>query len=113
MGETNKIQTKEKFTAAQVARFIIPSAIGAFLFMCPIPDGAGGYLIPVTVLNDWINANFSGILPFIALFIIVGSATVSYTHLRRSGFGLSPSRKTTITLMRTAPAKASSSLCKT
>lgn len=77
MGETNKIQTKEKFTAAQVARFIIPSAIGAFLFMCPIPDGAGGYLIPVTVLNDWINANFSGILPFIALFIIVGSAIMS------------------------------------
>lgn len=76
MGETNKIQTKEKFTAAQVARFIIPSAIGAFLFMCPIPDGAGGYLIPVTVLNDWINANFSGILPFIALFIIVGSAII-------------------------------------
>ena len=32
---------------------------------------------------------------------------------RRSGFGLSPSRKTTITLMRTAPAKASLSLCKT
>lgn len=77
MGETNKIQAKEKFTAAQVARFIIPSAIGAFLFMCPIPDGAGGYLIPVTVLNDWINANFSGILPFIALFIIVGSAIMS------------------------------------
>ena len=32
---------------------------------------------------------------------------------RSSGFGLSPSRKSTITLMRTAPAKASSSLCKT
>ena len=32
---------------------------------------------------------------------------------RRSGFGLSPSKRTTTTLIRTAPAKASSSLCKT
>ena len=32
---------------------------------------------------------------------------------RRSGFGLSPSKRTTTTLIRTAPAKASLSLCKT
>lgn len=31
----------------------------------------------------------------------------------RSGFGLSPSKRTTTTLIRTAPAKALSSLCKT
>lgn len=77
MDISNKAAPKEKFTLKQVLRFLVPSAIGAFLFMCPIPSGSGGMLIPITILNDWINANFSGYLPFIGFFIIVGSALMS------------------------------------
>ncbi|HIV79514.1 MAG TPA: YjiH family protein [Candidatus Avanaerovorax faecigallinarum] len=73
----NEKKRHEGFTARQILRFIIPSAAGAFLFMCPVPDGNGGMLIPITILNDWINTHFSGILPFIALIIIVGSAILS------------------------------------
>ncbi len=69
---------REKFTAAQVLRFLIPSAIGAFLFMCPIPDGTGSFIIPITIVNGSINQALSGVLPYIAMFIIFGSAVMTF-----------------------------------
>lgn len=75
--DTTKHPPRERFTVKQGLRFIVPSAAGAFLFMCPVPDGSGGMLIPITLLNSWINTNFSGILPFIGLIVIVGSAVMS------------------------------------
>lgn len=77
MDVTNQKEQREKFTMIQVLRFLIPSSIGAFLFMCPIPDGTGSFIIPITVVNTFINNTFSGWMPFIGFFIIVGSAIMT------------------------------------
>ena len=69
---------REKFTFSQVMRFLIPSAIGAFLFMCPIPDGSGSFIIPITIINGSINTALADVLPYIAIFIIVGSAVMTF-----------------------------------
>ena len=37
------------------AKFIIPSLIGAFLFLCPIPQAEGGFNIPLGIIVDWMT----------------------------------------------------------
>lgn len=75
--DSSKKTPQEKFTLKQVLRFLIPSAIGAFLFICPIPDGTGSFIIPITIFNGYINTALADVLPLIALFIIVGSAIMT------------------------------------
>lgn len=77
MDANKQVPKKEKFTVSQVLRFLIPSLIGAFLFMCPIPDGTGSFIIPITIVNGSINTALADVLPFVAIFIIVGSAIMT------------------------------------
>ena len=37
-------------------KFIIPSLIGAFLFLAPLPNPAGGFIIPLGIVNNWVTA---------------------------------------------------------
>ncbi len=75
--DVSKVKAREKFTLVQILKFIVPSAIGAFLFMCPIPDGTGSFIIPITVINSFVNTAFKGVLPYVGFGIIVLSALMT------------------------------------
>lgn len=64
---TNAVDFTTKPTGAQRAKFIIPSAIGVFLFLCPIWVN-GNMNIPLGVISDWV-ANF--IKPAASLLIVI------------------------------------------
>ena len=42
-------------------KFVIFSLIGAFLFLAPIPDGAGAFNIPLGIIIDWLNGVFRSV----------------------------------------------------
>jgi len=44
-----------KPTGKDIAKFIIMSIIGAFLFLALIPDGDGGFNIPLGIAIDWLT----------------------------------------------------------
>jgi len=46
-----------KVESSTVTKFVVMSIIGVFLFLAPIPDGAGAFNIPLGMAIDWINAN--------------------------------------------------------
>ena len=54
---------QHRFTLTSHLRFIIPSLLGVFLFMIPIP-GKDGITIPIAVLSgllqDWIGSYVPG-----------------------------------------------------
>ena len=86
-----------------------------------VDNGRTGTVFDRPEFNRLMN-DIARLVPCSALwFVISAGSGVTTSRLepiwngsfRRSGFGLSPSKRTTTTLIRTAPAKASSSLCKT
>lgn len=63
-------------TKAQTARFIIPSAIGVFLFLCPIWVN-GNMNIPLGVISEWVAAFIKPWAPNLILVVVVISALMS------------------------------------
>jgi len=49
-----------KPTGGQIAKFVILSLLGVFLFLGPIPTGEGAFNIPMGIIIDWTNANIFG-----------------------------------------------------
>ena len=68
----NTIQREYSFK--QILRFIIPSLIGAFCFLCPIPSGEGSLTIPISYIINGINAFFGDKLFYTAVAVILCSA---------------------------------------
>jgi len=61
---SEKTSNKEEVFVQQpkhVVKFIIMSAIGAFLFLAPIPTGDGGFNIPLGHAIGWLEGIFEGI----------------------------------------------------
>jgi len=51
----------QKRSSIGTLKFVIFSLIGAFLFLAPIPDGAGAFNIPLGIIIDWLNGVFRGV----------------------------------------------------
>lgn len=68
---------KRKFNFRQIVRFLIPSLIGAFAFMCPVMY-EGNLIIPVTILIKTVNSWMGSSLVYIAVAIICISAVLTF-----------------------------------
>lgn len=66
----------EKYSSSQIMRFVIPSVIGAVVFLLPIPSG--GSLNTITgLVIDWGKAVLKPWLPGTAMTLVVASSLVS------------------------------------
>ena len=76
----------ENPTRNQILRFIIPSAIGVFIFLCPIWAG-GNMTIPLGVISNWL-AGFTGAAAKQLVFTVVSISCVMslICTLRKPGF---------------------------
>ncbi|MFZ3580122.1 YjiH family protein [Virgibacillus sp. DJP39] len=54
-------------------KFIVPSLIGVFLFMTPVPSG-DGMTIPIAIMADWLQSILGGYLSLIMMWIIIITA---------------------------------------
>ena len=63
-------------TTATWLKFVIPSAIGAMLFLMPVPGGET-WTIPFGILIDWVNANFGDLVTWTLFVVTVISAALS------------------------------------
>lgn len=63
----------QKYKLADHLKFIIPSLIGIFLFMTPVPSG-DGLTIPIALMAGWIQDLLAGHLSFIMMGIIIITA---------------------------------------
>lgn len=61
---------QQRFTLTSHLRFIIPSLIGIFLFIIPIPQG-DGITIPIALLSGWLQENIGTYVPAIMTALIV------------------------------------------
>ncbi|WP_430790087.1 YjiH family protein [Virgibacillus flavescens] len=68
----------QKYKLSDHLKFIIPSLIGIFLFMVPVPID-GGMTIPIAVMAGWIQDGLSGYLSFIMMWIIIITALGTIT----------------------------------
>ncbi|MBM7580316.1 YjiH family protein [Jeotgalibacillus terrae] len=66
------------FTAKDYLRFIIPSIIGIFLFMMPIPTEEA-VTIPIAILSDWLQLLIGSAIPALMTLLIIIAAVVSLT----------------------------------
>ncbi|KIL49665.1 YjiH family protein [Jeotgalibacillus soli] len=62
--------------AIDYIRFIVPSLIGIFLFMTPVPS-EDGLTIPIAVLSGWLQSLMGGVIPAIMTIIIVFTAIMT------------------------------------
>ncbi|WP_188454657.1 YjiH family protein [Virgibacillus oceani] len=67
---------KHNYKLSEHLLFIIPSLIGIFLFMTPVPTD-DGMTIPIAVLAEWVQDKLAGQLSFIMMLIIVITAILS------------------------------------
>ncbi|PVA09550.1 hypothetical protein DC366_12680 [Pelagivirga sediminicola] len=68
-------------TRANWLKFIIPSVLGAALFLMPVP-GPETWTIPFGVAIDWLNANFAALLKWtlVAVTVTSGLLTLWYSY---------------------------------
>ncbi|MBR4400513.1 MAG: YjiH family protein [Synergistes sp.] len=67
---------KDSYTSAQVMHFLIPSLIGAIVFLLPVPmKGTLNTILGIVI--DWGKAVLKPVLPGIAMTLVVISALVS------------------------------------
>jgi len=57
-------------------KFLLPSAIGAFVFLFPV-ESDGVLTIPMAVMTNWLTALLAGVMPYVVLSIIALSAALS------------------------------------
>ncbi len=61
---------QQRFTLTSHLRFIIPSLIGIFLFIIPIPQ-EDGITIPIAILSGWLQDSIGTLVPAIMTGLIV------------------------------------------
>lgn len=76
MGENKYPGLIENPTKSQKLKFIIPSAIGVFLFLCPIWVN-GNMNIPLGVISEWIASFIKPLAAILVTVIVVISAVMS------------------------------------
>lgn len=75
----------QKFSAKQLAGFIIPSIIGILLFMVPIQVD-GNWTIAVKVIADLIGNALGDFLPLLCVIIVTVSAILGLVSLGKTSF---------------------------
>jgi len=72
----NEIGREKRISSRELWRFLIPSLIGVFLFLCPVwQDGA--ITIPIGILIDWIKAAIGSAASVIIYFFILLSMVMT------------------------------------
>jgi nucleoside recognition membrane protein YjiH len=84
--ENQAVETKNKeqilesavkdFTFKDLLKFLVPSIIGIFLFIMPMPYD-GGFTIPVAILAETLQSTLGEAIPYIATFFIALTATIT------------------------------------
>ena len=76
------------YSLTKILKFLIPSLIGVFLFMTPIPS-EDGLTIPIALLSGGLQTTFADVLPTILLMIITLSGICTFiTNVFRPRFVL-------------------------
>ncbi len=73
MNNKNQSQLKgscSSYKMAEILKFLIPSIIGVVLFMMPVSHD-GEITIPIAILSNWVQSNFSDILPAVVLVLVM------------------------------------------
>jgi nucleoside recognition membrane protein YjiH len=74
---------QHRFTLSSHLRFIIPSLLGIFLFMVPIPQ-EDGITIPIAVLSgllqDWIGSYIPAIMTGLIILTVLGTLITKLLH---------------------------------
>ena len=81
------------------AKFVIPSLIGAFVYLCPIPR-AGSFTIPFGVALDWINDGFGALVAAVLIGVTVISAVLT---VAASWLGMGPGQGVFAQVFRVTP----------
>lgn len=74
-----------KYSAQQLAGFIVPSVVGILLFMIPIQVD-GSWTIAVKVVADVISTALEGFLPLLCVIIVTVSAVLGAISLGKPSF---------------------------
>lgn len=64
---------KKTYSSLDYIKFILPSLVGIFLFIIPVPMEEG-YTIPVAWLASWLQEQLSDIIPYLTLLLIAVAA---------------------------------------
>ena len=75
----------KKYSAKQIAGFLVPSIIGILIFMIPIQFG-GTWTIAVKVIADMIGEALGDFLPLLCVIIVTVSAVLGVASLKRPSF---------------------------
>lgn len=70
----NSAPTREKHSAKQVLRFLIPSLIGGGAFLCPLPQSDGSLVIPISLIIGWVNTICADWIIYTAVAVVIISA---------------------------------------
>ncbi|MDX1482357.1 MAG: YjiH family protein [Woeseiaceae bacterium] len=70
--------------AAVLIRFLLPSLVGAFVFLFPVRDG-NVFTIPMAIMSNWLTETLAAWMPYIVLAIIAVSAVVTTIVSLRDG----------------------------
>lgn len=76
--DNGKSNVKGNVSAGNVLLFLLPSLLGIFLFMIPIPQG-DGVTIPIAVLSGIIQDNIGAFVPSIMTGLIIVTVLGSFT----------------------------------
>ena len=73
MNVVQKEKHTQSYHLSDILKFLIPSLVGVFLFMIPVPY-KGEMTIPVAILAKWVEGNFSSVIPTISvLFMFIAT----------------------------------------
>ena len=75
----------QKYSAGQVAGFVVPSVVGILLFMVPVQFD-GSWTIVVKIIADDIGASLADILPLLCVIIVTVSAVLGVASLGKPSF---------------------------
>lgn len=67
------MDNQKRFSIQQILKFLIPSAVGVFLFMMPVPYN-GSYNISIAIITSKLTALLADIMPAIVYIVITLSA---------------------------------------
>ena len=74
-----------KYSAKQLAGFIVPSVVGILLFMIPIQYN-GSWTITIKIVADIIGGAMADFLPLLCVVIVTLSAVLGVASLRHPSF---------------------------
>ena len=76
---------EKKYSAGEIAGFLVPSIIGILLFMVPV-QYEGTWTIIIKIVADIIGEALTGFLPALCVIIVTASATLGVASLGKPSF---------------------------